>query len=174
MRTCIFICYMAAVLMACTQSSGSNKTDKSELIIRKQVIEIAEDYVKSKFKDSEKSVTTNGSIIYSAGDTKCLIDPSNIIIGEIDEDSNKDAVVTIFTFQGQRIPLKDHLIMINKNGKFSISKELSGEMKFLSISDRTIFIETSKAAPDSPFADCKVCKEINKYKFIAGDTVRIK
>jgi hypothetical protein len=119
-------------------------------------------------------MTNDGSIIFSAGDKKCLIDPSNVIIGEIDEDSYKDAIVTIFTFQGQRLPLKEHLIFINKNGKLSISKELDGEMKFLSISDRTIFIETSKMAPDSPFADCQICKEIKKYKFIAGDTVRIK
>ncbi len=135
---------------------------------------IGENYVNTRVKDAKKSISKDGSVIYSAGDLQYLIDPSGIIIGEIDEDSSKDAVVTIFAFQGQRLPLKKHLILTNKNGKLSISKELNGEMKFLSISDRTIFIETSKAAPDSPFADCQVCKEIKKYKFVDGDTVRIK
>jgi hypothetical protein len=175
MRNYIFICFIATILTACTQNSGSDKTNiKSEQKIRKQATAIAENFVKEKLKDPAKNVTNTGLIIYSEGDTKCLVDPSYIVIGEIDEDSFKDAIVTIFTMVGQRIPLKEHLILLNKNGKLTISKELVGEMKFLSISDRTIFIETSHVAPDSPFADCEVCKEIKKYKFIAGDTVRVK
>ncbi len=175
MRTYHLFVLITGLLLGCSQNSGSGPTDKSsEQKIRKQVIDVAGNYVNKKLKDANKTMTNDGSIIFSAGDIKCLIDPSNIIIGEIDEDSYKDAIVTIFTFQGQRLPLKEHLVLINKNGKLSISKELDGEMKFLSINDRTIFIETSKVAPDSPFADCQICKEIKKYKFIAGDTVRIK
>ncbi len=175
MRNYIFICFIATILTACTQNSGSDKTNiKSEQKIRKQATAIAENFVKEKLKDPAKNVTNTGLIIYSEGDTKCLVDPSYIVIGEIDEDSFKDAIVTIFTMVGQRLPLKEHLILLNKNGKLSISKELDGEMKFLSISDRTIFIETSHVAPDSPFADCQICKEIRKYKYVAGDTVRIK
>jgi hypothetical protein len=175
MRNYIVIFFIATLLTACTQNSGSDKTDiRSEKKIRKQAIAIAENYMKEKLKDPVKNVTNTGSIIYSEGDTKCMIEPSFIIVGEIDEDNYKDALVTTFTFYGQRLPVKEHLILLNKNGKLSISKELVGEMKFLSISDRTIFIETSRIAPDSPFADCHVCKEIIKYKYVAGDTVRIK
>jgi len=175
MRTYIFICFIATLLTACTQNSGSDQTNiKSEQKIRKQVIGIAGNYANNTLKDAKKTMTNDGSIIFSAGDTKCLIDPSFIIIGEINEDSYKEAIVTIFTFHGQRLPLKKHLILINKNGKLLISKELDGEMKFLSISNRTIYIETSKMAPDSPLAGCQICKEVKKYQFIAGDTVRIK
>lgn len=175
MRTYIFICFIATLLTGCSQHSGSDKTNiNSEKKIRKQVINIAETYAKNKLKGAEKTVTNEGSIIFSTGDKKCVINPSYIIIGEIDEDPLKDAVVSIFTFQGQGLPLKEHFILINKNGKLSIAKELDGEMKFLSISNRTIYIETSKMAPDSPFADCQLCKVIKAYKFIAGDTVVIK
>jgi archaellum component FlaF (FlaF/FlaG flagellin family) len=175
MRTHFIFYIISGLLTACTLNSGSNQTNiNSEQKIRKQVIEIAGNYAKNKLKNAEKTVTDNGSIIFSAGDTKCLIDPSFIIVGKIDEDSIKDAIVTILTFQGQRLPIKEHLILINKNGKLSIDKELSGEMKFLSISNRIIYIETSRVSPDSPYANCQICKEIKKYKFIAGDTVRIK
>lgn len=173
MKIYYFLLVVAYSFISCGHNSGLSD-NSSEQKIRKQVIDIAGNYVNNKLKDAKKTKTNDGSIIFSAGDIKCLIDPSNIIIGEIDEDSYKDAIVTIFTFQGQRLPLKEHLILINKNGKLSISKELTGEMKFLKITDRTIFIETSHMAPDSPFADCQICKEIKKYKFIAGDTVRIK
>lgn len=174
MRTSILLYMFIFLLAACTRNSGIKQTNNSDQKIRKQVIDIAETYVKNKLKDAEKTVTNDGSIIFSSGDKKCVINPSYIIIGEIDENPLKDAVVSIFTFQGQGLPLKEHLILINKNGKLSIAKELDGEMKFLSISNRTIFIETSKMAPDSPFADCQLCKVIKKYKFISGDTVVIK
>jgi len=173
MRTPILLYMFIFLLSACTRNSGIKQTNNSDQKIRKQVIEIAEAYAKNKLKGAEKTVTSDGSIIFSSGDKKCVINPSYIIIGEIDEDSMKDAVVSIFTIKGQSLPLKEHLILINKNGKLSIAKELNGEMKFLSISDRTIYIETSKMAPDSPFADCQLCKVIKKYKFIAGDTAVI-
>ena len=175
MRTYIFICFIATFLTACSNNSGGDKMNtRQEQKVRKQATEIAENFVKEKLKDATRNVTNTGLIIYSAGDTRCVVDPLFIIIGDIDEDSFKDAIVTIFTMVGQRIPLKEHLILLNKNGKLSISKELDGEMKFLSISDGTIYIETSHVTPDSPFADCRVCKEIKKYKYVAGDTVSIK
>ena len=174
MRTHILLCMFTFLLAACTHNSGTKQAKNSDQEIRKQVIDIAESYAKNKLKGAKKTVNRDGSIIYSAGDVKCVINPSYILISEIDEDSTKDAIVSIFTVQGQRLPLKDHLIMINKNGKLSIAKEMNGEMKYLSISNRTIYIETSKMAPDSPFADCQLCKVIKAYKFIGGDTVGIK
>jgi len=174
MRIYILPYALTFLFTACTQNSGIKQTNNSDQKIRKQVIDIAETYAKNKFKGAEKTITNDGSIIFTTGDKKCVIDPSYIIVGEIDEDPLKDAVVSIFTFQGQGLPLKEHLILINKNGKLSIAKELDGEMKFLSIGNHTLFIETSKMAPDSPYADCQLCKVIKKYKFIAGDTVVIK
>jgi hypothetical protein len=174
MRSYILLYILAFFLAACTQNSGIKQANNSDQEIRKQVIEIAETSAKNKLKGANKKITKDGSIIYSTGDKKCVINPSYILIGEIDEDSLKDAIVSIFTIQGQSLPLKEHFILINKNGKLTIAKELDGEMKFLSISNRTIYIETSKMAPDSPYADCQLCKVIKTYKFIAGDTVGIK
>jgi hypothetical protein len=174
MKNIYFFFLMLSLLTSCNNVDSRLTGDPTEKKIKKQVIRIAESHVRDQMKDARKTITKDGLILFSDGEMKCLIDPVNILIGEIDEDAYKDAIVTIFTFVGQRLPLKEHLILLNKNGKLSISKELTGEMKFLKITDRTIFIETSHMAPDSPFADCPICKEIKKYKFIAGDTVRIK
>jgi hypothetical protein len=162
-------------MMACSQNTGSDKTGtRTEQKIRKQATDIAEAFVKEKLKDPIKNVTNTGLIIYSSGETKCLVDPSYIVIGQIDEDNLLDALVTIYTMEGQRLPVKDHFILLNKNGTLSVSKELTGEMRFLKIEDRTIYIETSHVAADSPFADCQICKEIKKYKYVEGDTVRVR
>ncbi len=149
-------------------------TNNSEQKLRNQAIDIEETYAKNKLKTPQREVTDDGSIVYSTGDIKCVIDPRHIIIGEIDEDFLKDAVVSFYIIHGQGLPLKEHLILINKNGTLTVAKELEGEMKFLSLDNRTIYIETSEMAPDSPYADCQLCKVIKKYKFIAGDTVVVK
>lgn len=169
MRTRILL-FTLIFFTACTQKQTNNSVQK----IRKQVIEIEETYAKNKLKSAERIVTNDGLIIYSTGDIKCVIDTSNIIIGEINEDSLMDAVASFYTINGQGLPMKEHLILINKNGKLSVAKEMDGEMKFLSISKHTFYIETSKMAPDSPFADCHLCKVIKRYKLIDGDTAVIK
>jgi hypothetical protein len=175
MKNQILSFILAAILSSCAQNRGSEHTNTgSDQIIRNQVLDVACNYAANSMTDANKTVSNDGSITFSSGDTKCLIDPASILIGEINEDSLKDAIVTIFTFDGQKLPRKDHLILVNQNGKLIVAKKLQGEMKFLSISDRIIYIETSKMAADSPFSDCLVCKEIKKYKFIAGDTLRIK
>lgn len=174
MKNIYFFFLMLSLLTSCNNVDSRLTGDPTEKKIKKQVIRIAESRVRDQMKDARKTITKDGLILFSDGEMKCLIDPVYILIGEIDEDAYKDAIVTIFTFVGQRLRLKEHLILLNKNGKLSISKEFTGEMKFLKITDRTIFIETSHMAPDSPFADCQICKEIKKYKFITGDTVRIK
>jgi len=141
--------------------------------IKKQAAEIAENFVKEKLKDPSKNTTNTSLVVYTSGDTRCLVDPAYFVVGEIDEDNTNDAIVTIFTMEGQRLPLKEHLLMLNKNGKLSISKIFTGELKFLKIEGRKIFIETSHIAPDSPFSECQLCKEIHQYKYVAGDTVRV-
>ncbi len=141
--------------------------------IKKQAAEVAENFIKEKLKDPVKNKTNTSLVVYVSGDTRSLLDPAYFTIGEIDEDNKPDAIVTIFTMEGHRIPLKEHLIMLNKNGKLTISKIYTGELKFLKIENRTIYIETSHISPDSPFSECQLCKEIHQYKFVNGDTVRI-
>ena len=175
MRLYLFLLILIGFLTSCTQNSGKGGfNNSSEKKIRRQVTSIAEDYANNQLKDAKKTVTKDGIIVFSSGNMKCLIDPSYILIGNNDEDTNKDAIVSLFTFQNQTLTLKEHLILINKGGKLVISKVLEGDMKFLSIKDMVLYIEISTIASDSPNFGCNLCKEVIKYQFIGGDTVRIK
>jgi hypothetical protein len=148
--------------------------DPTEKKIKKQVIRIAESHVRDQMKDARKTITKDGLILFSDGEMKCLIDPVYILSGEIDEDTINDAIATLFIFRDQTLTRKEHLILINKDGKLMISKVFEGDMKIISIKDRTIYVEVSKIASDSPLYGCKICKEIIKYQYLKGDTVRVK
>jgi hypothetical protein len=171
MRSLLSLLIFIALLYSCMNNSGN---DNSPEKIKQRVIQVAEKHVMEQIKDAKKTITKDSLIVFSEGNMKCLIDPKYILTGEIDDDTNVDAIVSIYYFRDQALSLREHLILLNKDGKLLITKVMEGEMKFLSIKDREIYIETSKIASDSPMFGCKICKEINKYRFIGGDTVRIK
>lgn len=168
MRNRFLFLIIISFLISCNNSSVS--TEK----IKKQVIGIAENHLKEQFKNPEKTVSKDGIIVFSEGNVKTLIDPKYILTGEIDDDTKPDAIVTIFTFRDQALALREHLILVNKDGKLIIAKVLEGDMKFISIKNKIIYIETSKISSDSPIYGCELCTEVNKYQFIDGDTVRMK
>lgn len=171
MRTSLFFFIVLCLFYSCTNNSGNGNSPEK---IKQKAIEIAEKHARELIKDAEKTVSKDSLIVLSAGNMKCMIDPKFVLTGDIDEDTNPDAIISIFFFRDQALSLREHLILLNKEGKLMISKVFEGDMKFLSINDRTIYIETSKIASDSPMYGCKICKTINKYQFLGGDTVRIK
>jgi hypothetical protein len=163
-------------MTACTnnQRRDSSSYFSSDKDLKTAALNIAENYAADRLKNSEKTITDNGTAIFSSGEFKSLVDPREIITGDINGDSFNDAIVTLITIQGEKMPVKNHLIFLNRNGKLELSKELAGDLKFLLITDGIIYIETSKMATDSPFGDCQVCKVIKRYRFSNGDTVSIK
>jgi hypothetical protein len=170
MRKYIFICFIAALMAGCKVDPSSPKAIQK---IKKQAAEVAENFVKEKLKDPIKNKTNTTLEVFIKGDTRCLVDPSYFVVGEIDEDDTKDVIVTIYTMVGQGLPLKEHLLMLNKKGKLSVSKIFTGEMRFLKVDKRIIYIETSHVSPDSPYSECQLCKEIHQYKYVGGDTLRV-
>jgi hypothetical protein len=174
MRYTLFLLLAFCYLISCNKANQDAKVNSFEIKIRKQAIRVAENHVRDQIKEAKKTISKDGLIVFSNADTKYLIDPSRIIIGEIDQDSNKDAIVPLYFFRDQTLVLTEHLILIKKVGKLVIAKVLDSDMKVLSIKDRVIYVEISKIASDSPYFGCKICKEIVKYNFIGGDTLRIK
>jgi hypothetical protein len=162
------------ILLSLTSCMLISCSDTSPEKIKEKALRIAENHAKDQLTEANKTVSKDGIIVLSDNETKCLIDPKFILTGDIDGDAKPDAVVSIFTFRDQKLALREHLILISKGGKLVIGKVLEGDMKFLSIKDKTIYIETSKIASDSPMYGCKICTEVNKYQFIDGDTVRMK
>ena len=173
MRNFIILLFITC-LGSCMQVKEDPAGDRADRKIKKQVIKVAEAYVRKKIEKGKKSVSKDGLIVFSVNDTKCLIDPSRIMTGEIDEDPVKDAIVPLYYFRDQTLLSTEHVILLNKDGRYLIAKVLVFEMKLLAIKNREIIIETSKIASDSPYFGCEICKEVVKYKFVDGDTVRIK
>ncbi|HVN57938.1 MAG TPA: hypothetical protein VMT63_06560 [Bacteroidales bacterium] len=171
--------YRPAVIIAVTAAlisgSGCKEADyNSEKWIRDQAVKTAEKYARSKFRDPKMDVATNGSIFYSQDNTRCMIDPKYIVTGRIDSDTIKDAMVTLFTFTGESLPVKDHLVLLNTTKDMQLVKEYTGEMRIIAINNGEILIETSHMAYDSPNGNCELCKVVRKYRFESGDTVEIK
>jgi hypothetical protein len=174
MRTYFFLFILAGFLTACTHNPGTSRIDNpSEKKIRKQVIMIAENYAMNQLKEAKKTVAEDGIITIGDNQKSYVIDPSRIFVGLVDDDSNKDAIVSIDSYNGQYLVLTEHLILIKTDGKFMLIKVIESDMKILGIKDRVITAEISTHSRNSPLRDCLACKEVGKYQFRGGDLIRM-
>ncbi len=175
--------FFYSILLLSIVISCKNNGTNSESELKKQAIEIAVKYVMEKFEEPIQSIDNDGIITinerhvnFIIKDTKQInyvINPSKIAFGLIDEDSNKDAIVTISSFTGNYLELPEHLFLINSEGKLILSRVIESYMKIMGIDNMVITAEVPTRSPNSPLRDCSVCKEIVKYKFQTGDLIKI-
>jgi hypothetical protein len=179
MKNSFLIFLLTSALLSC--SHNNNKvTEKS---IKKEVIDLTIKYAREKFKESKEIIAADGVVTVadnqvnfvtkSVSQLKYIIDPLNIKTGLIDDDSDEDAIVTILGMNGQDLQTLEHLIIIKSDGKFMLSRVIESNMKVLGIKDRVITAEVSSRSLNNPLRDCHECKEVVKYRFKAGDLVRI-
>ena len=173
MKKCCLIVFLFSLLLSCarndkTPGSGYSITPR----VKKQVMGIAINYARDKFKDAKKTVAEDGIINIGDNQIKCAIDPARIVAGLIDDDANEDAIVSISSYNGQFLIMIEHLILIKTDGKLMLARVIEADMKILGIKDRVIFAEIPKVAPDAPAYDCSVCKEVVKYQYKNGDLIR--
>lgn len=173
-RNCLIV-FLLSLLLSCTQNynnagSGNSITPR----VKRQIMEIAINYARNKFKDAKETVEKDGIINIGDNQIKYVIDPARIVVGLIDDDSNEDAIVTISSYNGQSLVMIEHLILIKTDSKFKVTRVIEADMKIMGIKDRLIFGEIPKVAPDAPTHDCSICKEVVKYKYKDGDLIRVK
>lgn len=155
--------FLIILMLSCTRSSKTTE----------HVIAIAVDYVVKNLKDTQRSVLEDGSVRIVGKQLTYILSPSKIVLGLIDNDKNEDAIITINSFKG-KFPVKtENLILLNTERKFSLVKVIDANMKITEIKNHVIYAEISKNPPDSPIADCPVCKEMVKYQLKDGDLVKI-
>ena len=167
-------------LLSCAQK---NKNTRSGSSVRKEAMDIAIKYARDKFKEPKETVEKDGVVTIvdnqvnfvtpAAYQTRYVIDPSKIEIGLIDDDADADAIVYIAAINGQDLETPEHLILIKTNGKLTLNRVIESNMKILGIKERVITAEVSTRSLNSPLRDCNVCKEVVKYRFKAGDLIRI-
>jgi hypothetical protein len=179
MKRSIIMFFLAGILFSCAQ----NENKGTENSIKKEVMDLTVKYARDKFRESKETVAADGVVTVadnqvnfvtkSVSQLKYVIDPLNIKTGLINDDSDEDAIVTIFGMNGQDLQTLEHLIIIKSDGKFMLSRVIESNMKVIGIKDRIITAEVSSRSLNNPLRDCHECKEVVKYKFKSGDLVRV-
>jgi hypothetical protein len=168
------------LLLSCSHNDNKAGSGSS---VRKEAMDIAIKYARDKFKEPKETVANDGIVTIvdnqinfvtpAAYQIRYVVDPAKIEIGLIDDDKDADAIVYIASINGQDLETPEYLILIKTNGKLTLNRVIESNMKILEIKDRVITAEVSTRSLNSPLRDCNVCKEVVKYRFKAGDLIRI-
>jgi hypothetical protein len=180
MRKCLYIPLIILLFISCVDNGGRKEGKSSR---EKEITDVAVNYARSKFNEPKDSIIAGGIIVVEEGQVnfitsnayriKYFIDPTKIVNGLIDDDETEDAIMYVYSVTGEGIENPEHLIIIQTDGKFILSRVIESNMKILGIKDRIITAEVSSRSVNTPLRDCHVCKEVVKYKFKSGDLVRI-
>lgn len=181
MKNSYLIVFLLSLLLSCVRNdknAGAGNTIAPR--VKRQVTGIAINYAMGKFKESKKTVAENGiitisdnQISYVIDHVSYVIDPARIFAGLIDDDSNKDAIVSIASYHGQYLDMTEHLILIKTDGKLLLNRVIESDMKILGLKDRIITAEISTHSRNSPLYNCSACKEIVNYQFRKGELIRM-
>ena len=169
MRIVTIFIILAGVSAACMHGRGGNSQEE---IARGQAINVAKEYALHIMKDARQSTDRNGIITLSTDRMSYVIDPAKIVISEIDEDLERDAIVPLTLLKGQTFVMKEHLLILNAGEKMMIDTVLYDIINILKVEDRIINAEISKVGMDSPGYGCAECMEIARYQFKSGKFVK--
>jgi hypothetical protein len=173
MRPYFIIIILVCFLGSCTQNNSTSQLgNKTFEKTREEVIRSVENYLMEKLKDPRVSVDEFNMICISDSAAGYQINQSKIVIGKIDEDKVDDAVVPVYALRGQSVMEYDHLVVLNSSGTYKVVKTMKDVFNIHAIRNRKIFAEVSTVSPDSPGFGCEECKEVVKYKYMAGELVR--
>jgi len=173
------IVFVLSLVLSCINdinNKGSGNTSK------KEVMDLAVKYASEKFKEAKISIAPDGIITVTEGQIilvtpaenrlKYIVDPAEITRGLIDDDSDEDAIITLYSLKGQYFETPEHLILIKYVGKLMLNRVIESDMKILNIKNRVITAEVFSHSLNNPLHDCAECKEIVKYRFQTGDLIR--
>jgi hypothetical protein len=175
MRLILSLSAVFLLTASCSQNSGSIFSGKSsDEKIRKQALSIAEDYVSNQLKNPKRNVSKDGIVVLSDSLKAYVISPAKIYTGLIDDDSKKDAIVSLDCFVNQYQVKSEHLIMLNSDGELRFNRGIESDMRVIEIKDRLITAEIHTHARNTPLFNCSACLEVVKYKFSNGDLTETK
>lgn len=176
MKTYFFllIFIFAKVISSCVQDTGTEGIkSRSEKKIIQKAIALAESYAEGQLKKASKTVTGDGVIILDDTQKKYVIFPAKVYVGLINDDQDRDAIVSVDSYQGQYQVPSEQLIIIKSGGKFLLNKAIESDMKILQIRDGIITAEVPTHTRNSPLFNCSECQEIVNYQFKNGELIRL-
>ncbi len=162
MRNITFIVVLTVLAVACMYCSNSNTAENR---LKEQAVSTARDYILNLTGNGSAGTDREGVITVTAGHISYLIDPSGVLIEEINEDGLRDAIVPVTGYDGGGVIVKKHLVMINSDNSLVLDTILNDVVRILKVEDRVIYAELSKVSMDSPYYGCAECVEIASYRF---------
>lgn len=160
------------MLLEC-KSGSDGSSGSPDTRTRDRIIKVAETYIKGQLQNSGKKDLGNGVLEFTDENRRFILDPSTIRTGLIDDGNDTDAIVTLYTFQGQYQTVSEQLIMLKSGKEFSLAGAIESDMKIISIEDRTITADVPEHTRDTPLFNCPSCWEVVKFRFSQGEFVRI-
>jgi hypothetical protein len=165
MKPYYIIFFVAVLLLGCSQNYDQK--------VRKQVTAVAEEYIMNRLAEPVKEVSDNGIVTITHEDKKYIIEPSRIFTGLIDDDTKEDAIMSVFTFQGQYQTVTEQLIILKTGKEFRLSGAIESDMRIISLKDRIITADVTEHSRDNPLFNCQSCWEVVKFQFRTGELVKI-
>ena len=162
---------LLTLIFSC-QDSGPKKTETDSESLKKEVISIAEGYVKEQLKDAKTIINSTGLITIENYQKKFIIDPRDILAGFIDDDQETDAIITLTSYMDQNYYMTEHLILLQTEGKLMLIRSFEKDMKILRLKDRIITAEIHTKPRTSPLYSCASCKAIIYYRYSNGDLIK--
>lgn len=172
MRYILHLFLIAIFLPACSENSNKQANKDNEL--KKKAIAVAEKYAMSQLTLPLKNIDASGIIFIGNEQKRYIIDPSKVFTGLVDDDDEKDAVVTLTSFKGNYIDMIEHLIMITEEGKLLMIRSVESDMKVLTIKNGIITAKVPTHSRNSPLYNCEDCQEIKNYRYINGNLEEVK
>lgn len=170
---CLYIILTLSLLVfSCnsgTDKSGSTHEEK----IRKQISAVAEKYIMGQVSEQEKIVTENGMIIFGGDQKRYLLDPAKIYTGLINDDNRIDAIVSLSVFQGNYQTVSEQLIILRQGNDYILALAVESDMIIISLEDKIITADVPEHSRDNPLFSCPTCREVMKFRFEAGELIRV-
>jgi len=167
--------YFGVMLLVLSSGCSHNaKRDKNtEWRIIEDAAVIAENYTAGHLKSYQRKVTPTGNIILTDGERGFVIEKYSIKTGFIDGDKTKDAIVTVLHMKGDYVTGSEHLILLSLEGKLTLLRSVESDMKILNINNGIITAKVPTHPRTSPLFNCESCQEIQNFRFIDGDLVKV-
>jgi hypothetical protein len=150
------------LLVRCGTGVDENKR------IRQLTLEEAGRYSVTLLNSTSHETSGNGITRYGDDAHRITVDPGRLFTGYVDEDDQKDAIITIVGTENGMLERIEHLVYLNTGSGLSLAATLESDMRILKLEDRVITAELPTHPRTSPLYNCDACRDTVKYSFRNG------
>ena len=98
---------------------------------------------------------------------------ARIFTGLIDDDTEKDALITLSTYDEQFQTVSEQLVILKVDDEFTLAGAIESDMRIISLKDRIITADVPEHSRNNPLFNCQSCWEVIKLQYRMGEFVKI-